>query len=59
MGKSEFTVVHVEKDMKVMIITIALLTQKNVTVQLYNYFCPYLYISQIPVTLFSTFSSAT
>jgi len=31
MGKSRFTVVHLEKDMQVMIITIALLTQKNVT----------------------------
>jgi len=30
-GKSRFTVVRMDKDMKVMIITIALLTQKNVT----------------------------
>jgi hypothetical protein len=31
-GKSRFAVVPMEKDMQVMIITIALLTQKNVTV---------------------------
>jgi len=31
MGKSRFTVVRTEKDMQVMIITIALLTQKNDT----------------------------
>ena len=31
-GKSRFTVVRMEKDMQVMIITKALLTQKNVTV---------------------------
>ena len=31
-GKSRFTVVHMEKDMQVMITVIALLTQKNVTV---------------------------
>ena len=30
-GKIRFTVVHMEKDMQVIIITIALLTQKNVT----------------------------
>ena len=40
MGKSEFTVVHVEKDVKVMIITIALLTQKKVTVAQQAYFHP-------------------
>jgi hypothetical protein len=33
-GKSRFTVVHMEKDMQVTIITIALLTQKNVTMHL-------------------------
>jgi hypothetical protein len=31
LSKSRFTVVRMEKDMQVMIITIALLTQKNVT----------------------------
>ena len=31
MGKSSCTVVHLEKDMQVRVITIALLTQKNVT----------------------------
>jgi len=30
-GKSRFTVVCMEKDMQVMIITVALLTQKNAT----------------------------
>jgi len=30
-GKSRFTVVRMEKDMQIMIITIALLTRKNVT----------------------------
>ena len=30
-GKSSFVAVHMKKDMQVMIITIALLTQKNVT----------------------------
>jgi hypothetical protein len=30
-GKSRFTVVRMEKDMQIMIITIAVLTQKNVT----------------------------
>jgi len=30
-GKSWFTVVRMEKDMQVLIITIALLTQKNIT----------------------------
>ena len=39
-GKGWFTVVCMEKDIQVMIITIALLTQNNVTVQLQTRFCP-------------------
>ena len=35
-GKSRFAVVHMEKDMQVMIITIALLTQKYVTMVYYT-----------------------
>jgi hypothetical protein len=31
-GKSRFTVGHMEKDTQVMIITVPLLTQKNVTI---------------------------
>ena len=34
-GKSRFTVVRMEKDTQIMIITIDLLTQKNATVQIY------------------------
>ena len=30
-GKSRFTLTRMEKDMQVMIVTIALLTQKNIT----------------------------
>ena len=33
-GKSRFTVVRLEKDVQIMIMTIALLAQKNVTIQL-------------------------
>ena len=39
-GQSKFTVIHMEKDMQVMMITIALLTQKDVTMPLETYFCP-------------------
>jgi hypothetical protein len=35
-AKNKQTVVHIEKDMQVMIITIALLTQKNVTTAQYT-----------------------
>ena len=54
-AKSRFTVVHVEKDMQVMIITIAFLTQKNVTT--INLFLPtpvllhfLLFTSTLPTT---------
>ena len=42
-GKSRFTVVCIEKDMQVMIITVVLLTQKNVTMQLPTFDHPRIY----------------
>ena len=35
-GKNRLTVIHMEKDMQVMIITVALVTQRNVTLAWYT-----------------------